>query len=103
MTTKRKPVTDESLEILDAVADGTDIPEPEVKEDPVVGTQIGERTWFAGRTPTGKGIQYKRSKTSGNYVIEFMEGGELPAKLTGEWTQPRFAQDAINDYLNQRV
>lgn len=102
MTAKQRQATDESLTILEAVADGTDIPAvEEVKPDPAVGTQIKERTWFAGRTESGKGIQYKRSERSGNYVIEFMEGGELPAKLQGEWTQPRFALDAIKDYLNK--
>jgi len=89
-------------ELLQAVADGADTPETVEEKDPPVGSQIKERVWFAGRTPSGKGIQYRRSERSGNYVIEFMEGGQVPAELTGEWTKPHLAQTAIDEYLSKR-
>lgn len=92
-------MADQAQELLEEVGG---IEEQVVEPDPPVGSFLTERTWFAGRTPSGKGIQFKRCPRSGKYLIEFMEGGQVPAELTGLWTSRDVAQFAVNKYLEKR-
>ena len=50
-------------------------------------------------TPNGKEIKIINAPGSGHYKIQFTQGGELPAELTGLYTSSAIAQVAVRNYL----
>lgn len=54
------------------------------------------------RTPQGKQLGIAQVKGTALYAIKWEEGGELPEKLTGRYTNVDLAHDDIHAYLKQR-
>lgn len=50
-------------------------------------------------TPAGKEIQIIR-RPQGDFKIQFGQGGELPQELVGVFTSERFAEQAVQVYLD---
>lgn len=59
-------------------------------------TEVSKKV--AGTTKKGKNLNIKQDKL-GYWVIQFEDGGQLPAGLKGKFTQHQVAQDSINTYL----
>lgn len=53
-------------------------------------------------TPNGKEIESYRCSQSAQWKIKFTSGGELPEELTGIFTTDKFAEIAINKYLEKQ-
>ena len=53
-------------------------------------------------TPNGKEIESYRCPQSAQWKIKFTSGGELPEELTGIYTTDKFAEIAINKYLEKQ-
>lgn len=51
------------------------------------------------KTPNGKELKIYHVKNTALYKVAFTSGGELPEELSGMYTSPKFAQDAIEAYL----
>lgn len=52
-------------------------------------------------THNGKVIQLVRNNKTAQINIQFTSGGELPEELTGLFTTERFAELAVNAYLEK--
>jgi len=53
-------------------------------------------------TPNGKEIEIFRCPQSAQWKIKFTSGGELPEELGGIFTNEKFAETAINKYLEKQ-
>lgn len=58
--------------------------------------EVEDREYF---TSNDKKIKVYRVKNSGLFCINFADGGSLPKELQGMFTNPKRAQERIEDYL----
>ena len=52
-------------------------------------------------TPNGKDVATFICPKSAHHRIKFVQGGELPEKLTGVYTSERLADQAIINYIEE--
>lgn len=52
------------------------------------------------KTEAGKTLQLTVNPNSNNLIFQWQEGGEIPATLSGIFTDERQAFIALNNYLN---
>lgn len=52
-------------------------------------------------TPKGKDVATFVCPKTAHYRIKFVQGGELPEKLTGVYTSERLADEAITNYIEE--
>ncbi len=56
-----------------------------------------------GKTKAGKEVAYRVPQGESLYEIFFVGGGQLPAELTGSWTDARQIENTIKVYLSKET
>ena len=54
-------------------------------------------------TPKGKEIKIYQIANTSLFKVAFTDGGQLPEDLSGKWTNPKLAQDAVDKYLDKQA